>query len=330
MKKRVFALLLCLLLCLSILPVGAFADDYCEHDIVKMDAKTTCGEAYKAHFKCTKCGKLFSDDRGEHEISYTDVALDKLPHTSDLKHVEPKDATCTEPGNYEYWLCTECGQMFSSNPGVAEDGTDNRRTCPVPADKVKDYTIEPYGHNLTFHEAVPHTCFENGNIAYYQCSNCWWSFTDPDAQNPVGDVTDPAAHVKTEYPAVARTCDTDGNSYYFYCEVCGKYYDGNEQEITEGSWVIPAGHDYVEQPFKEPTCTAEGNRLYYTCSACGKIFDADLNETTLEAVTLNMILTAWSFMCLPLPRPAGITAMLSIGSAPPAEPNLPTRRVLCR
>lgn len=289
MKKRVFALLLCLLLCLSILPVGAFADDYCEHDIVKMDAKTTCGEAYKAHFKCTKCGKLFSDDRGEHEISYTDVALDKLPHTSDLKHVEPKDATCTEPGNYEYWLCTECGQMFSSNPGVAEDGTDNRRTCPVPADKVKDYTIEPYGHNLTFHEAVPHTCFENGNIAYYQCSNCWWSFTDPDAQNPVGDVTDPAAHVKTEYPAVARTCDTDGNSYYFYCEVCGKYYDGNEQEITEGSWVIPAGHDYVEQPFKEPTCTAEGNRLYYTCSACGKIFDADLNETTLEAVTLGMI-----------------------------------------
>ena len=41
MKKRVFALLLCLLLCLSILPVGAFADDYCEHDIVKMEAKAT-------------------------------------------------------------------------------------------------------------------------------------------------------------------------------------------------------------------------------------------------------------------------------------------------
>ena len=116
MKKRVFALLLCLLLCLSILPVGAFADDYCEHDIVKMDAKATCGEAHREHYKCTKCGKLFSDERGEHEISYADVAQEKLPHTSDLSHVEFKDASCTESGNYEYWVCTECG------PWLEEDG----------------------------------------------------------------------------------------------------------------------------------------------------------------------------------------------------------------
>lgn len=289
MKKRVFALLLCLLLCLSILPVGAFADDYCEHDIVKMDAKATCGEAHREHYKCTKCGKLFSDERGEHEISYESVAQEKLPHTSELKHVDFDDASCTESGNYEYWVCTECGQMFSENPGVAEDGTDNRRTRPVPDDKVKDYTIEPYGHNLTFHDAVPHTCTQDGNVAYYQCSNCWWSFSDPDGLNPLSSVTDPAAHVKTEYPAVAPTCDTDGSSYYFYCSVCGKYYNEYGQEIEEGSWVIPAGHDYEEHPFQEPTCTAGGNRLYYTCSGCDKVFDADLNETTLEAVTLGKI-----------------------------------------
>lgn len=290
MKKRVFALLLCLVLCLSILPVGAFADEYCEHAIVKMEAKATCGEAHREHYKCTKCGKLFSDERGEHEISYESVAQEKLPHTSELKHVEFKDASCTESGNYEYWLCTECGQMFSENPGYdAENEIDNRRTRPIPDDKVKDYTIEPYGHDLTFHEAVPHTCFENGNIAYYQCSNCWWSFSDPEGLNPLSSVTDPAAHVKTEYPAVAPTCDTDGSSYYFYCSICGKYYNEYGQEIEEGSWVIPAGHDYVEHPFQEPTCTAGGNRLYYTCSGCDKVFDADLNETTLEAVTLNMI-----------------------------------------
>ena len=289
MKKRVFALLLCLLLCLSILPVGAFADDYCEHDIVKMDAKATCGEAHREHYKCTKCGKLFSDERGEHEISYADVAQAKPVHTSDLSHVDAVNPTCTTGGNEEYWVCTECGQIFSENPGFAEDGTDNRRTRPIPDDQVRNYILPPLGHSMTFHEAVPHTCTEDGNVAYYQCENCWWSFSDPDGLNPLSSVTDPAAHVKTEYPAVAPTCDTDGNSYYFYCDVCGKYYDENGQEIAEGSWVIPAGHDYVEHPFQEPTCTAAGNRLYYTCSACGKIFDADLNETTLEAVTLNMI-----------------------------------------
>ena len=113
MKKRVFALLLCLLLCLSILPVGAFADDYCEHDIVKMDAKATCGEAHREHYKCTKCGKLFSDERGEHEISYESVALEKPVHTSPLSQVNAVNPTCTAGGNEEYWVCTEYGQIFS-------------------------------------------------------------------------------------------------------------------------------------------------------------------------------------------------------------------------
>ena len=289
MKKRVFALLLCLLLCLSILPVGAFADDYCEHDIVKMEAKATCGEAHREHYKCTKCGKLFSDERGEHEISYESVAQAKPVHTTGLAYVAPVAPTCTTGGNEEYWVCTECGQMFYDNPKSTEEGKDISRTNPIPDDQVRNIILSPLGHNMTFHEAVPHTCTQDGNVAYYQCSNCWWSFSDPEGLNPLSSVTDSAAHVKTEYPAVAPTCDTDGNSYYFYCNVCEKYYDENSQEISESSWVIPAGHDYEEHPFQEPTCTAGGNRLYYTCSGCDKVFDADLNETTLEAVTLNMI-----------------------------------------
>lgn len=289
MKKRVFALLLCLLLCLSILPVGAFADDYCEHDIVKMEAKATCGEAHREHYKCTKCGKLFSDDRGEHEISYESVAQEKLPHTSELKHVDFDDASCTESGNYEYWVCTECGQMFSENPGF-EGETDNRRTKPVPDDKVKDYTIEPYGHNLTFHEAVPHTCTQDGTVAYYQCTSCGLCFSDPDAQTLLPDITDYApGHVKTEHEAVNHTCDTNGNTYYFYCEVCGKYYNEYEEEIAEGSWLDPARHDDVYHEAKTPTCAEAGNAAYYSCENCGRVLDAEGNDTTLEAVTLGKI-----------------------------------------
>ena len=76
MEKRVFALLLCLIMCLSLLPVSAFADD-CNHEgedtIVLMPAKVTCGEAYREHYKCTRCGKLFSDPkdrRGAHECHF--------------------------------------------------------------------------------------------------------------------------------------------------------------------------------------------------------------------------------------------------------------------
>ena len=296
MKKRVFALLLCLVLCLSILPVGAFADDYCEHDIVKMEAKATCGEAHREHYKCTKCGKLFSDERGEHEISYESVAQAKPVHTSDLSHVDYKDASCTESGNYEYWVCTECGQMFSENPGF-EGETDNRRTKPVPDDKVKDYTIEPYGHNLTFHEAVPHTCTQDGNVAYYQCTSCRLCFSDPDAQTLLPDITDYApGHVKTEHEAVDHTCDTNGNTYYFYCEVCGKYYNEYEEEIAEGSWLDPARHDDVYHEARTPTCAEAGNAAYYSCENCGRVLDAEGNETTLEAVTLGKIPHSLTFV----------------------------------
>jgi hypothetical protein len=32
-----------------------------------------------------------------------------LPITHDIEHVEAKAATCTEPGNIEYWYCKLCG-----------------------------------------------------------------------------------------------------------------------------------------------------------------------------------------------------------------------------
>ena len=291
MKKRVFALLLCLVLCLSLLPVGALADD-CDHAgaIVKMPAKATCGESYKDHYKCTRCGALFWDAEGQNHASAEDVAQAKPAHTSDLRHVEADlDITCTSGGNYEYWICNECGQMFSENPGVAEDGTDLRRSRPVPDDKVEEYFIPALGHSMTYYEAVPHTCFEDGNVAYYACANCWGRFADPTGQEYLSDTTDYAAHVKTEYPAVAHTCDTDGHSYYFYCDVCKGYYDEDGLPIEEGSWVDPARHDYVEHPAQDPTCKAEGNVLYYSCENCDKVFDADYNETTLDAVTVARV-----------------------------------------
>lgn len=51
--------------------------------------------------------------------------IDSLPygsgasaHTHSMTHVEQKDATCTEAGNIEYWMCKNCGKYYTDENGA--------------------------------------------------------------------------------------------------------------------------------------------------------------------------------------------------------------------
>ena len=41
-------------------------------------------------------------------------------HTHTLVHRDAVAATCTAPGNEQYWECTECGKLFSDEAGTTE------------------------------------------------------------------------------------------------------------------------------------------------------------------------------------------------------------------
>ena len=41
----------------------------------------------------------------------------RAQYTADLTHVEAVPATCTAPGNEEYWKCDDCGKMYSDAAG---------------------------------------------------------------------------------------------------------------------------------------------------------------------------------------------------------------------
>ena len=84
--------------------------------------EATCTEDGNIEYwKCSECGKFFSDEAGTTEIAEEDIVVAK---SHKLTHVEEKAATCTEDGYIEHWKCSECGKFFSD-----EAGTNRGRYC---------------------------------------------------------------------------------------------------------------------------------------------------------------------------------------------------------
>ena len=104
-------------------------------------------------------------------------------------------------------------------------------------------------HTMTYHEAVAATCTEDGNIAYYSCSECNKNFEDEAGEREItGSVVIPATgHDMTYFSAQDATCTDNGHTAYYVCENCGKYFsdEEGETEITAENTVISAtGHTY--------------------------------------------------------------------------------------
>ena len=278
MKNRLLAIFLCLILCTSMFPAGASAE--CEHSLVKVNAKSTCAEAYREHYQCTKCGELFLDPEGEQRTTAAEIVLQKPVHESELQYVAADETvSCIKTGNREYWFCPDCGQKYATND----------RSRPVTDSRV----LLGYGpHNIdpeSFHPAVDPTCDQSGRLAYYTCSVCEKAFADAEGETLLENVTLPPRHTLTEHPAVERTCTESGSRKYYSCSVCGAYLDEYYQPIEENDWIVAAGHDYVKHPETDPTCREAGNALYYSCSRCGVIVDADGEVTSLEEVTASKL-----------------------------------------
>ena len=87
----------------------------------------------------------------------------------ELTFVEGKDATCTEDGYREYYVCDQCGNTFSD-----EEGNDI-----LAAD---DYMIPATGHTIEHLEYMLPTFDSAGHIPYYHCSVCDAGFSDAEGE----------------------------------------------------------------------------------------------------------------------------------------------------
>lgn len=226
------------------------------------------------------CGICGQDYYGDHDLSHHDAAAH----------------TCTADGTVEYWDCSVCGKKFSDPNGTAE------------ITNITDPN-DPARHSLVKTDEKAPTCTDNGNRAYWTCTECRNIFSDDAGLNPttLADVTvfatghtwsndwssDGTGHW---HDCVNANCPiTENNQKVGYaahtpgadatettpqtCDVCG-------YELAPALGHIHANHLTFIAEVPE-TCTADGVKAHYECE-CGKLFadDQAATEVTLESLKI--------------------------------------------
>lgn len=211
--------------------------------IVKVEAKAaTCTEdGIIAHYKCTGCGKLFSDEAGATEIAAKDVVI---PAAHKLTPVAEKPSTCRVNGTGAYNKCEVCGKMF--------DKDTNKEITAVPVLELAAHTWDDVWHaNSTGH--------------YHECTVCGIA-GDVTAHTPGAEATETTAQTCTVCgyiikPATSHKEHTKGNlmsdatSHWYACTGCSEQLEKANHTVT--SWTVD----------KAATTTEEGLR-HGNCSVC--------------------------------------------------------------
>lgn len=190
--------------------------------------------------------------------------IDKLGH--DLKKIESKEATCTEPGWIcdNYFVCTR-GDYAQGNIVSVYDAPCKpmAKVLVEPTCKNRGLSVnvcsvcgELYSYNddspFKYIPAVPHTAGDPVNAKEATCTEvgytgdkvCKWCgiVLEKGKEIPMKE------HTSVEVKAVEATCTTDGMTAGTKCSVCGK--------VLSGCEVVKAlGHDY-----KDGKCTRCGEK----------------------------------------------------------------------
>lgn len=226
------------------------------------------------------CGICGQDYYGDHDLSHHNA----VPHT------------CTADGTVEYWDCSVCGKKFSDPNGTAE------------ITNISDPN-DPARHSLVKTDEKAPTCTDDGNRAYWTCTECGNIFSDDAGLNPttLADVTVSATgHTWSNdwssdgtghwHDCVNANCPiTENNQKVGYaahtpgadatettpqtCDVCG-------YELAPSLGHIHANHLTFIAEVPE-NCTADGVKAHYECE-CGKLFADDQAGTEVTSEELKI------------------------------------------
>lgn len=173
-----------------------------QHDLVFMAAReSTCTErGCIDHWYCSayNCYKLFSDEKGENELT-SGVYFPVIPHAMEFH--ERIEATCTSFGTQEYYQCTSCGGMFNDEQG----------TKALNENLVE---IWPKAHTIIYKQDQKPTCTEEGEKAHYFCTVCEGKFSDERGYHAATDLAIPPAHDE----AIHWSNDDFQHWHEYYCE----------------------------------------------------------------------------------------------------------------
>lgn len=190
------------------------------------DKDPTASEYGLKHEECTIC----------HYKRKKNTHIEKL-HVHSYTHVEAKAATCTYPGNNEYYYCSGCGDYLDENKQKLTDLS----TTYIPA----------YGHDW-----IP--LRYNDTEHYMECDIC---------KKRLYITSHSMEEIIDKKPTVYET-----GSRHMTCTICG--YSNNYETIEKLPELNPehASHTITHIPATEATCTKTGNIEHYKCTDCDCLF----------------------------------------------------------
>lgn len=224
--------------------VVAYSNPNIHNNIVKVEAKEpTCTENGNIeHYKCTDCGKLFSDAKGTTVITTEDVVI---PAAHKLTAVAEKPSNCRVPGTAAYDKCDVCGKMFD------KDGKEITAPATLP---------------LAAHTWDTTKWLANKDGHYRECKVCGIADTVITPHTPGAEATATTPQTCTDCgyiikPATSHKEHTKGNlmsdatSHWYACTGCSEQLEKANHTVT--SWTVD----------KAATTTEEGLR-HGNCSVC--------------------------------------------------------------
>jgi len=135
--------------------------------------------------------KLEDAPRGCTLVSEKKTTPDPGPdiHVHNITHINAKAATCTQPGNSEYWYCSECGKYFSDGDAKTETEKDS-------------FIIAATGHKWNDGEITKEPTEEEEGIKTFTCENCGETKSEvipkKDKDDPKPGVSDIFSDVKED------------------------------------------------------------------------------------------------------------------------------------
>lgn len=332
LSQRGLSLLVCLIMCLGMLPGVAYAEEN----------PTACGKCgsidiapahgNSGHYECNKCHAIYKPNSGwDGGCSHINI---------EIRGAEA--ATCTEKGYTGDRYCTECGAITSAGTIIEaldhsysytdnKDGThnavcanDESHTIPDESCSYEDGkctkcgTAEPVLCDHTAAtckdgntcpdckstiEAKPHTwdggevtkkptCTEKGVMTF----TCTISGCNETKTEDVEATDHDLSIIHPKYVPLCR-CETTGGESHVECKICGKLFLDKTatEEVTAEDMIIPAiGHTLVYKEATEPTCTKAGNIAHYVCSCtkCSSCKYKYFSDSAGTEVLSNVIIPA--------------------------------------
>ena len=249
------------------------------------DGNATCTQDGTKTAKCDRCDetKTIADEGSAKGHKPSDYISDKEP-------------TCTEAGS-KHKECTVCGETLETaevpakgHDYSAEWTIDKEATCTKNGIKSRHCThcsstiygeIEKTQHNFVYKEAQPVDCTEDGNIAYWYCTECGKYYADKDGNREISfaETVITAKHNLIHHEAKEATCATIGWNEYDTCSRCGytTYKEISKKAHKYGSWSIT----------KEATNLDYGQKVR-VCSVCRNRETATVEKITAVKVNVKL------------------------------------------